>query len=179
MNTKIEGLVDGILYQQHERTDELNERIQQRISSDSPLQPVYDPRPVSTKYATFPMVDRRVDPSVPLSSYLDYSTADSFASMQRKGPVDGFFSKVNDESVLRNQVHPLGSGSSGVYVPSSNSDLYMVGPLAGSIMDAQPFPGLFTSYAVTSPDLLVGAGVGQQTFLNSTRVQLRGEGTLR
>jgi hypothetical protein len=182
--SEIYGLIDGIVYQQHERTDELNDRLQQRISSDTLLQPLYDPRPVSTKYATFPIVDRRVVSKVDAGSYLDYSTTGGFASMQTRGPVNGFFDKVNDESRLRNQYYALGSGSQGVFVPSSNSDLFVApvfGP--GSLTDSQPFPGLFVDEAlryegIASP-VIGGGPVGGDRFLNSTRMQLRGQGELR
>jgi hypothetical protein len=179
--TKIQGLVDGIVYQQHERTDELNDRIQQRVYSTHPLKPLYDIRPVSTKYAKFPMVDRRVPPQVALTSYLDYSTTGSFASMESNGPVDGYFDNVNVESQLHNRYFALGSGSKGVYVPSSNSDLYVGHALgAGSLKDAQPFPTLFEDgVAGLSTSGPSGPPVGFQQFLNSTRMQLRGEGELR
>ena len=44
---------------QPDRVDELNERIINRFEPNN-MQPNFDPRPVSTKYAFFPMADRRV-----------------------------------------------------------------------------------------------------------------------
>ena len=181
MDTKIQGLVDGIIYQQHERTDELNERIQQRIYTTSPLKPLYNVRPVSTKYATFPIIDRRVPPKVELASYLDYSTTGSFATMESNGPVDAYFDNVNVESQLRNYGVALGSGSNGVFVPSSNSDLYVTRDLGmGSLTDPQPFPSLFEDgIAGLSTSGMHGPSAGFQLFFNPTRTQLRGEGELR
>jgi hypothetical protein len=128
------------------------------------------------------MVDRRVAPVVSLHSYLDYSTKESFASMQSNGPVDGFLSKVNDESRLRNQYYALGSGSQGVFVPSSNSDLFVPHALGvGPLHYIQPFPRLFGDglFNIESPQLVSGPAVGGDRFFNSTRSQLRGEGKIR
>ena len=60
------GLIDGvhreIIVSQHERTDELNQRIGSRQFSDTPLEPNFSPRPLSTKY-NLPMI---VAPTVPI-----------------------------------------------------------------------------------------------------------------
>lgn len=56
-NNKIYGVVEGVFYGQNERTDELNNRIIERNYPDIPLKPNYDPRPISTKYSHFPMID--------------------------------------------------------------------------------------------------------------------------
>ena len=72
-NQKIEGLIPsgyaGVLIGQNERVEELNRRIVDRVSTDAPLQPNFDPRPVSTKYALFPVIDRRRIPKQAIEKY--------------------------------------------------------------------------------------------------------------
>ena len=58
-NTKIHGLVSGLIRGQNERVDELNARILGRFESDQPLQPNFSVRPVSTKYSHFPIIETR------------------------------------------------------------------------------------------------------------------------
>ena len=53
------GVPKGIMYGQQERVDELNERINKRQFSDRPLAPNFAPRPITTKYTHFPIMDRR------------------------------------------------------------------------------------------------------------------------
>jgi hypothetical protein len=141
--SEIYGLVDGIEYLQHARTDELNDRIFQRIEFDKSnkvLKPLYNPRPAMTKRSVFPVVDLRCPSTVPLNNYLDYSDN---VPMPTKGPVDGFFHNVALESELRNQYFALSNANQRYYVPSTNSDLYRNRPVAGSLNEQQPYPYLF------------------------------------
>ena len=182
-DNKIHGLIDGIVYYHHERVDELNDRISQRLQSDVPLQPLYNPRLAMTKYAVFPMLDIR-NPSVPTSidSYLDYSTETSFAPIQSKGPVDAYIKHIDNESNLRNQYFAISSAPQSVYVPSSDSDLYRNRPVAGSINEEQPYPYLFADSVFDSslhPNIAANPSVGSLMFFNDTRAQLRGDGYIR
>ena len=61
------GVADGLYECNHQRTDELNERISLRNIPSSSLQPQFGIRPVSTKYAIMPIVDRRSVPKVEIS----------------------------------------------------------------------------------------------------------------
>lgn len=175
-NNKIEGLVPnypGILYGQNERVDELNSRIFSRISADSPLKPNFDPRPVATKYALFPVVDRRTQPIVGLkSTYTDYSV-EQFASINSSGPVSGFLNNVDTESQLRNQYFALQRGAAqGQYIPDSNSDLYKVNTAVGR-QETQLHDDLFYKPIFTTQLKNQDASIGNNTFFNHTRTQLR------
>ena len=55
-NQNIHGVINGVDIGQHERVDELNQRIASRYFSDAPLEPNFAPRPVQTKQTIFPMV---------------------------------------------------------------------------------------------------------------------------
>lgn len=176
---KIEGLFPsgyaGVLIGQNERVEELNRRVIDRISTDAPLQPNFDPRPVATKYSLFPIIDRRATPKESIYKTPQYDPQGKFYSNLEKGPVDGFLSNINLESSLRNQYHALhrGGAPQSTYVPSSDSDLYRVEVI--SRPSVQPFPNLFKQN-----DFMQSHGmnnltghIGNDTFFNHTRTQLR------
>lgn len=174
---KINGLQDGIIYGQNERVDELNNRITERFYPDSPLKPNFDPRAVSTKYAKFPIIDLRSEPKEKFQQYLDYSTETNFTPLGTAGPVDGYLNNVETESILRNQFFALQKGADqGVYVPSSNSDLYKV-PVF-SRPSVQPFMGLFDRPSFYTPERNVDVNIGNDRFNNHTRTQLRGSNVI-
>jgi hypothetical protein len=62
------GVVEGVFYGQNARVDELNDRILDRNHSDHTLPPNINSRPVQTKYALFPMLDKRMPATVPIES---------------------------------------------------------------------------------------------------------------
>jgi hypothetical protein len=171
---KIMGLHEGISYGQFERTDELNQRMQSRHFPDVGLAPNYDPRPVPTKYSHFPIVDRRAKPSVPMRPYLDHVVELNFNPGTSRGPSAGYFANVDKETVLRNQAFALQHGADqGVYVPSSQSDLYKV-TVVSRPGEAQPFPQLFEApqfASVQHPNIV--PSIGGDVFANHTRTQLR------
>jgi len=179
--SNIPGLIDGIEYRQHERTDELNDRIYQRIHSDDSLhkynKPLYNPRPSMTKYSVFPIVDLRTSPNVPFTNHLEYSNNKIFSPIHSKGPVDTYFRNIGVEMDLRNQYFALSSANQRYFVPSSNSDLYRTRSVAGSLNEEQPYPYLFAKPSFDSySDHHIDSNIGSLTFFNDTRAQLRGDG---
>jgi len=178
-NEPFQGVIPtpaGILYGQNARVDELNDRILSRIHCDKPLQANFDVRPVPTKYARFPVIDRVTLPKVGIVDRGDFRVADTFAPTQSRGPVDGFLSQVNTESNLRNQFFAIQSAPQAAYIPNSNSDLYRVSMAPPSRMETQPHPGLFDTYKMNllAPVRNSDPKIGHKTFFNDTRVQLRG-----
>jgi len=171
---KIFGLETGIKYGQNARVDELNDRALARFIPDSPLQPNINRRPIPTKYARFPIIDRVAEAHIPIRTYLDYSASSDFAPIQGNGPFSGF--KVCDESNLRNQYFALQSSPQAAYIPSSSSDLYNVTMAQDSRPEPQPFLGLFDNYRMNPLATVRNADpkIGSDMFLNNTRVQLRG-----
>lgn len=179
VNQSIHGLVPGILYGQNERVDELNSRILDRVRPDSILAPNFDVRPVPTKYARFPVIDRLTMPKVGIRQEADYSV-DRFAPIQSRGPVSGFMTHVDDESGLRNQFFAIQSAPQAAFIPDSKSDLYEVSMAPNvSRQEQQPYSGLFDQYQmnVLAPTRNADPKIGSQMFRNNTRVQLR-SGTL-
>ena len=176
-NDKILGVPVGISYGQNERVDELNERIETRHFPDSPLQPNFDPRSIPTKYSKFPIINRRKSMDEPVIPYLDYNQSVNFNPGTHRAPPSGFLNNIDTETILRNQTFALQrGGEQGVYIPSSQSDLYQVYLPKGSINEPQPHPELFNKMDFKQ-DLhinLQGNKVGRDRFFNHTRTQLRG-----
>jgi hypothetical protein len=173
----LDGVHRGCYYGQQDRVDELNTRIQDRQIPDRPLAPNYDPRPVPTKYSLFPVVDRRVIPKEPLDNklYLDNNDSNFYVS-SKFGPPTNFLKNVNVETALRNQGVALQHGAEqGVYVPSSDSDLYKLRNPSSRPGAAQPFPGLFNRYVPEQNSVkpIVHTSIGKDLFANHTRTQLR------
>jgi hypothetical protein len=171
------GVVEGVSYGQNCRVDELNDRILDRNHPDHALPPNINNRPVQTKYALFPMLDKRMPTMVPIESNYDYSLETNFTPpIVANGPVSGYINNVNTESTLRNQFFALQKGADqSVYVPSSNSDLYKVTVV--SRPEEQPYPLLFKNGIVLDrslhPNLKNNPNVGKDLFHNNTRTQLR------
>ena len=173
-NNKIYGLTEGVFYGQNERVDELNSRYQSRQFPDSPLEPNFSPRSVSTKYSLFPMLNGRKPASEPILNYPTHYTGVNFNPGSDKAPSSGFFSNIDTETVLRNQTRAYQHGADqGIYVPSSNSDLYKVSVVARP--SEQPNPLLFRNFQFNQTDHPnnVNVNIGQDRFFNHTRTQLR------
>lgn len=175
-NHRIFGLPAGVFYGQQDRTDELNQRMSARNMSDAPLEPNYDPRPVSTKYALFPMADRRPTHAEPTAPQVAYHPASNFNPGTSRAPSSGYRSNVDLETVLRNQTFALQHGASqSVYIPSSRSDLYnnTVELKPGA---PQPHPDLFAQpqFSRALHPNVASREIGMDAFFNHTRTQLRG-----
>ena len=171
----IHGVPCGITYGQHERVDELNDRIYSRNFSDIPLAPNFDPRPVPTKYSLFPIVNRRTESSVKINPAITHQVELNFNPGTRNAPSAGYFNNIDVETTLRNQTVALQHGAEqGVYIPSVKSDLYNV-HVPSTTGVSQPYPQLFRSetYKTTISNNLVNSKIGVDRFNNYTRTQLR------
>ena len=117
------GVVNGLYECNNGRLEQINNRISNRNIPSSILQPQFSSRPVSTKYALLPIVDRRPVAKEPLVQAPPFNIKQTF-NPGTQGPWSGFAKHVNDESILKNQIFALQRSSQSVWVPSSNSDLY-------------------------------------------------------
>ena len=178
-DTLFQGVVQGCLYGQHDRVDDLNERIKDRQFTDTPLRPNYNPIPVSTKYSRFPIIDPVINRNINLNTYPPLETLDNkkvpvFYAASNNAP---FLRNIDLETNLRNQTTALQHGApQGMYVPSSTSDLYRVEILQSSNMGEQPFPNLFTTTHIqnpTVPTITKYPSIGNANLFNHTRTQLR------
>jgi hypothetical protein len=156
----IYGLHVGLQTGQHDRVDELNERMLYRAFDKKPIKPVFDPRSVSTKYSPFPILDRR--------------TKFTRIHLDDKEPVG---QNVETETDLygrndRNAVYDYGSQ----FKPSLESDMYKV--VVGKPSDLPPVERalLFEqqTFERSIHPNLSSQQIGNNTFYNHTRTQLRG-----
>lgn len=177
MTSQIYGLPSGVLYGQNERVDELNGRMQSRQFPDQPLAPNFDSRPVLSRNSTrFSIIDRKTltEAETTIGNFHDVRT--NFNPATRIGPPSTFLANVDIESGLRNQTVALQKGAiQGVYVPSSDSDLYKIN-VTSRQGEPFPHPGLFeTSHFDSSfrEISIQNSVLGKQAFHNNTRTQLR------
>lgn len=173
-NDKMYGVTEGVYYGQQERVDEINDRMKERVYPDSPLQPNFSPRPIPTKYSVFPIVNRRTPSKATYIPYPDYNSEINFNPGNSSAPVSGYINNIDVETILRNQTTCLQHGAEqGVYIPTTNSDLYNVSVV--SKPSNQPCPLLFETYEFNqspNPNVL-NSTIGRDQFFNHTRTQLR------
>jgi hypothetical protein len=166
------GVVSGAYSNHHDRLGEINSRISERNIPSAILRPAFEVRPLSSKYATLPILETRPVSRVPLQSYEQFTTETVFNPGNAKAPWRGWAERVNVETHLRNQYFALQRNDRSVYVPNSNSDLYNVTVIAREV--EQPNPYLFNNGAADfSPMNPNPHNLGKLTFDNSTRFQLR------
>jgi len=165
------GVVNGIQYNNLERTHELDTRLSDRNIPSTQLQSVLDMRPVSTKYDLMSIVDRKVIATVPLINRPTYDMSSTFNPGNIKSPWSGYAVNVNDESNLRNQFFSNQSNAQSHFIPSSESNMYKVKIDEGNT-SLQPYPNLFKKedYNLFDPSI---DGVGNNVFFNYTRQQLK------
>ena len=61
------GVIEGLYICQQERTQQLNDRIFSRNIPSAQLQMQFSSRPVSTKYATMPILNPRAKSHIPIN----------------------------------------------------------------------------------------------------------------
>ena len=166
------GLIDGVhrelIVGQHERLDEINDRIKSRQFSF---------RPVSTKYSLMPIMAKNSnpEPKVHIQPQFEHIVEMNFNPATRNAPFKGYARNIDTETVLRNQTMAAQNASQNVYVPSSDSDLYKVSVVSRPV--EQPYKHLFDKPSFVQsvhPNLRnAGTRIGKDQFFNSTRTQLR------
>jgi len=120
------GVINGAYRCHVERDNELNKRLYSRNTTTAPLQAHFSSRPVSTKYATMPIVDQVRTPVVGLEKRPIFNSEKMFNPGNSMGPWEGYSSKVDNESSIRNQFFANQSCPQGKFIPSSSSDMYVV-----------------------------------------------------
>ena len=151
----------------------MNYRAYNRNVPSQQLQPYLDARPVSTKYATMPIIDLRKKVNVPLKQEATYNMTHTFNPGNDFGPWSGYASNVNHESDLRGQIYALQNCDQATYVPNSQSNLYKY-KWQNTKQINQPFPDLFKNERFNmfnpnpSPET-IGFGL----FNNATRQQVK------
>ncbi len=99
--------------------NELNKRLENRNVPSGPLQPLYDIRPLSTKYTLFHTIDEKLPPT-PQYTYDPYQ----IFNPGDRAPIDYFIKNIDVETKLRSQFFALQKSPQAIYVPNINSQLY-------------------------------------------------------
>jgi len=153
--------------------DEINYRMSRRIIPDNTLQPNFDPRPVSTKYSRFPIIDRRIQPTIVNNRYDAYSPSVNF-NPGDSAPGNGFLDNIGIESELRGNFYKLTGGDLGnKFIPSISGPLYS--NAVGNPLEVrdQKHHLLFKKDEYRQTVSNVDPSIGKDIFHNNTRVQLR------
>jgi hypothetical protein len=162
-----------------------NDKLFNRNVPSRNLQPYFNVAPVCTKYSVLPILDVRKTPTEHLHKYSIYNTSNTFNPGNGGAPWSGYSSKINDESVLRNQIYGLQHCSQATYVPSSGSDLYISNVESpnnntnntsnNDPSASQPFPLLFREEPFNNNNIRIGLSQHDKDhhfFGNHTRQQL-------
>jgi hypothetical protein len=187
----LHGVVRGASTFNHERLQQLNDRIYQRNFPSQELQTHFNPRSTPTRQCLFPMVDNHMPSETQIKKNPNYNITDQF-NPGTHAPWSGYMTGVDDESRLRNQFHANQPAAQTKYIPSSSSDLYnyniqqqiinahnnpsnLIERPASDITTPQPYPRLFETPKFAPFDANE-YGLGMNTFENHTRQQVRNLG---
>lgn len=146
-----------------------NDKLFNRNVPSRNLQPYFNVAPVCTKYSVLPILDVRKTPTEHLHKYSIYNTSNTFNPGTGGAPWSGYSSKINDESVLRNQIYGLQHSSQATYVPSSGSDLYVSNVVSPNIIPSNNIPSNNTPSNNSQPFPLL---FREETFNNNIRIDL-------
>ena len=154
-----------------DRYQELNERIAERNIPSNNLQSYFSIRPVSTKYSLMPVFDQYKNSEVKIPTMSNYNVGKTFNPGNAQGPWSGYANNVDVETVLRNQQFALQKGDRHVYVPSSNSDLYVTEVTGRKEIQSHPYLFKNETFSNFNPNTL---NLGNDVFNNATRQQFKG-----
>jgi hypothetical protein len=159
--------------QNFEKQDSINRKLYTRNIPSNNIAKNFDPRPVSTKYSTLPMIDHRKETNTPIMNTRGYNSEETFYPGTDKPHYYGYATNVDSESTLRNQFFALQAADQAKYIPPSSSDLYENSinfqttnqNLEGSMLFRQDEFDDFNP----NPSITIGSSI----FNNATRVQLK------
>jgi hypothetical protein len=166
------GVIKGVLYCNHERLNELNNRIYDRNLPSESLQMSFDPRSVDTRRTVFPALDCRAKSSVPIIKKNTFNTMTQF-NPGTSAPFSGFATKIDEESRVRNIFMARQKWNAlGEFIPSSHSDLYKTPKVPNTNPVVQTHPMLFEeeNFAPFNPNK---CNMGFEILHNHTRQQTK------
>ena len=121
--------------------DELNHRLEKRTIPSTPLKPLYDFRPSSTKYTVFSSIEEPLKTKESLKQYQEYSQ--KVFNPGQRAPVEYYMKSIEVESRLRSQFMALQKSSQSAYIPELTSDLYS-SPGASKVKELTPIEDIST-----------------------------------
>ena len=162
-----------ITLQNHENQNAINNTIYQRNIPSENMQVSLPQRSVSTKYAHFPILDTRRESNVLLNYARPYDNNQMFFPGTKKPHFCGFAQNIDLESNLRNQFFALQKADQAIYVPNSNSNMYQNNIDFKTTNKNLENELLFTENDFDNFNPNLSNKIGNEIFLNSTRVQLK------
>ena len=110
-NTSIPYVAQGFEVLRNDNTDTINKRIQSRYTTEIPLAPSFNPRPVQTKYTRFGVQDEYRPTSVPIEQdmYPEWKTNQTnqykspFTVPTMNGPPLAYYTNLDKETALQRQ----------------------------------------------------------------------------
>ena len=163
----------SINLQNFTKQNNLNNNIYNRNIPSSNLQTHFSPRSVSTKYSQFPILDHRKESNVLLNYAEPFNSENTFYPGNRKPHFCGFARNIDLESNLRNQFFALQKADQAKYIPSSESSLYNNNVNFINVNSDLDSILLFKKENFNDFNPNLSNNIGNEIFLNSTRVQLK------
>ena len=135
--TTIPYVVQGLEVLRNDNADVLNKRIQSRYTTEIPLAPSFDPRPVQTKYTRFGVQDEYRPTSVPIeqdmypewkNTQVTNQSKSPFTIPTKNGPPLAYYMNLDKETALQRQGAYMFNSKNleddSVYQPPQQGDLY-------------------------------------------------------
>tara|TARA_B100000795_G_C22640306_1_gene376195 strand:- start:157 stop:702 length:546 start_codon:yes stop_codon:yes gene_type:complete len=155
-----------------DRTQELSRRINKRRYPDAKMSVNIAPRAVQTQRVHFPMLDSRKVSNVNMENRGVFDNEKIF-SPGDSAPFNGFASKIDDESNLKNIIYPIQDGFQSKYIPNMTSDLFMNHRLVAGRNEVNPHTGLFEEHEYFTKPPCYRDQIGTEIFNNCTKVQIK------
>lgn len=186
------GVTKGVYLYNHERLQELNDRIYQRNLPSQALQTHFSPRSTDTRHMMFPVVNSHTPSNYPINQLPNHNINNQF-NPGSNSPYSGYMTNVDNESRIRNLFFSNQSAAQSKYIPSSTSDMYqydiqrelvkhneqwntqqipLIEKPASNIEQAQPYPRLFDVQQFHPVDVNEYK-LGMDRFHNHTRQQVK------
>ena len=168
----MEGVVKGAFLCHNERTSELSKKMYERNIPSTQLNISYNPRPVPSRFIHMPTADYRKPTNTPCTKFQTFNTRNNFAPGSSL-PFEGYQSNVDTESVLRDIIFPLQKNTQSKFIPGTNSDLFNASYLTQTNRPVNMSSTLLFSehqFETFNPNT---HNLGQNTFNNATRTQLK------
>jgi hypothetical protein len=162
-----------VYFTNFERTEELNDRILNRVIPSHHLDPVLRPRSVPTRYVDMPTTTYKA----PEEHSRGFLTPDKVYLSGSSMPFSAYSTVVDVERKIQNKTHPyMKEDLKNTFIPHSESMLYKYSqPPTENI---QTHPRLFRNFTGfdKNPNL---HGLGNEWFNNPTRQQVKNIGIFK
>lgn len=117
-------IMNGVYIKRNTKEDAMNNEIYQRNIPSKPVQMVFEPRQVQTRYVRFPMVDSKTPTRVTVDHRGPYQQHGQF-NPGTSAPYEGYATNVDQDSRVKNMFAANQKYTpQSAFVPSSGSDLY-------------------------------------------------------